>query len=319
MKKIITLFSLLLTSITINAQDYIPMAIEGAQWVIYKEHEDPDGLPPYDYYPPFNDHYFGYRIEGDMTINDVDYKKVYRRDFTPLNPNTNDFVTGPFVITNEYLFGVIRDDIVNRKVYGIKFCNENYIYPDWCNCDEEILMYDFDMNVNDYYPNSCLFDIAYGDNFYIGEIVYQNIVGEIRQVHRIYDSLGDTNLLRMFEGMGSNAGLFEGLCYFECNPKTFLSLYCVGTNNECLQDFLLDTNEQYLNNKIKIYPNPTSEILNIDLKISLDYKVQIFNIYGKRVFNKQFFQSYISIDISNFTNGVYFVKINNKITNIIKQ
>lgn len=322
MKKAILLLLFIVFTIQTNAQDYVPLAIEGAQWVIYKEHTDPDGLPPFEFYPPFNDQYYGYKIEGNITINGIDYKKVYRRSFTPVNPDTNNFITTPLFIDDEYLFGAIRDDVPNRKVYGIKFCNADYYhYPDWCNCDEEILMYDFNMNINDYYPNSCLFEFAYGNDgdYYIGEIIYQYIEEETRQIQRIYDSIGDTYLLRMFEGMGSNAGLFEGLCYFECNPKTFLALYCVGTDEECLQDYLLANNNHFIDIITTIYPNPTNDIINIDLIDKLDAKIQIFNMYGKKVFNKQFVQDFIAIDISNYTNGIYILKINNQTIKLIKQ
>jgi len=123
----------------------------------------------------------------------------------------------------------------------------------------------------------------------------------------------------MFEGIGSSFGLFENFCNFECNPQTFLSNYCVGTDDECLQDYLLATNEYFLDNAIDIYPNPTRDFINIDLKNNFKSKVQIFNVFGKEVFNKQFIQNFISIDISNFTKGIYILKINNKTTKLIKQ
>ena len=318
MKKAILLLFVVFT-IQVNAQDYVPLAIEGAQWVIYKGHEDPDGLPPFEYSPPFNDQYYGYKIEGDITINGIDYKKVYRRGFAPVNPNTNNPTTAPFYIGYEILYGAVRDDIPNRKVYGIQFCNASDDYVNWCNCDEEILLYDFDMNVNDYYSDSCMF--IGGNSFYIGEIVYQNIEGENRQVHKIGELTGsDTIILRMFEGIGSSFGLFENLCYFECNPKTFLTHYCVGTDDECLQDYLLATNEQNINNTIKIYPNPILDKFTIDFTIKIDNKIELFNLYGKRVFSKNIKNNTITIDMSKFNSGIYILKINkNQIYKLIKR
>lgn len=310
MKKIITLLSLLLTSF-INAQNYIPMAIENAQWVIY--HSDDDG------YPPFTDYYYNYRIEGEITINDVVYKKVFRRAMDPVNPDTNQPVSLPLNIGEDHLYGAIRDDISNRKVYGLVFCNETFP-PDanYCDCDVEVLMFDFNMNIDEYYPDDCMF--IGGSNFYLGEIVYQEIVNETRQVQRIYSSVGDTIDLRKFEGLGSNAGLFEVTCYFECNYNTYISHYCVGTDEECLSNYTLAVKQEIINNTFKIYPNPVINKLSIENQNKQHpLNIKIYTIYGKLLYTKTYNNTYNEIDMTNFTSGIYLLKINkSNIYKIIK-
>ena len=309
MKNFILLFSLLITNLILNAQDYVPLAIEGAQWVIY--FEDDDNLPPY------IDYYYGYRIEGNIIINGVNYKKVYKRHFTPINTE-NYPVTAPFIIDHEYLYGAVRDDVPNKKVFAIQFCNTEYpYYSNECNCDVEFLMFDFELNVNDVYNFEDFCNVY--TNIYVGEIVHQSIFDENRQIQRIYD--GNTNNYineQVIEGIGTSFGLFESIGVLAGPPYQYLTNYCVGTDEECLQDFLLTTNDHFLK-KINIYPNPTKDFINIDLQNSLKSKVQIFNIFGKELFNKQFTQNFISIDISNFTKGIYILKINNKTTKLIKQ
>jgi hypothetical protein len=60
--------------------------------------------------------------------------------------------------------------------------------------------------------------------------------------------------------------------------------------------------------KISIYPNPSSEVLNISNKY-LDIKsVQIFSIIGKKVTElKVGKKTLISIDISNLSKGIYLI------------
>jgi len=58
----------------------------------------------------------------------------------------------------------------NRKVYGIQFCGISDNYTNLCNCDEEILLYNFDMNLNDPYPDNCIF--ISDSNYHIGEILH---------------------------------------------------------------------------------------------------------------------------------------------------
>jgi trimeric autotransporter adhesin len=59
--------------------------------------------------------------------------------------------------------------------------------------------------------------------------------------------------------------------------------------------------------KIKLYPNPTSGILNIQMKSPLN-KATVFNIQGQKVIES----STIQFDVSNLLSGVYVIKIEDK-------
>lgn len=65
--------------------------------------------------------------------------------------------------------------------------------------------------------------------------------------------------------------------------------------------------------KIKIFPNPTSGILNIQVDNLAQINVEVFDILGKKVaqFSKQ-----SQIDISNLIPGLYFIKVLNTQTTI---
>lgn len=69
-------------------------------------------------------------------------------------------------------------------------------------------------------------------------------------------------------------------------------------------------NENLENNNIQIFPNPTSDILNIKMENPALANFSIFDIYGKKVFEKNGVnQSEIQLSTSNFSQGVYFLKI----------
>lgn len=80
------------------------------------------------------------------------------------------------------------------------------------------------------------------------------------------------------------------------------SLVVTGINNT------LSIDSKTLNNNVNIYPNPTSDRLyfNITADISLD-KVEVYDTIGKRILTSQISNN--SVDISQLTSGVYFVKI----------
>ena len=64
---------------------------------------------------------------------------------------------------------------------------------------------------------------------------------------------------------------------------------------------------------MRIYPNPSNNRIYI---LGATQGVSIFNMIGQEVFAKQEVKS---VDISNWENGIYFVKSGNSVVKIIKQ
>lgn len=57
---------------------------------------------------------------------------------------------------------------------------------------------------------------------------------------------------------------------------------------------------------IKIYPNPVSDVLKIEMDEQLAYKVSLYGLDGKEVLS---YKNKSSIDVSSITNGLYFIEI----------
>ncbi|AXT51542.1 T9SS C-terminal target domain-containing protein [Aquimarina sp. BL5] len=74
----------------------------------------------------------------------------------------------------------------------------------------------------------------------------------------------------------------------------------------------------------EIFPNPTSQVLNIKFPVSKGSSdIKMYSIQGKKILSKQLQDSKSSIDLSNLTSGLYLVKITTQgrsyTTKIIKQ
>lgn len=64
-----------------------------------------------------------------------------------------------------------------------------------------------------------------------------------------------------------------------------------------------------LDDKLRMYPIPASTELTIDLGFDATATVTVFNIIGRTVYNGTSETRSVKIDVSGFTPGTYFVKV----------
>jgi hypothetical protein len=62
------------------------------------------------------------------------------------------------------------------------------------------------------------------------------------------------------------------------------------------------------NSTIKIYPNPASDIINIEHQWA-PYKVAIYNSLGMKVFADESISESMSLDVSRFKRGIYMIRL----------
>lgn len=60
-------------------------------------------------------------------------------------------------------------------------------------------------------------------------------------------------------------------------------------------------------NKVSLYPNPTSNVLNIE-SVGTIQNIAIFNVLGQEVMNKLTNETLVSLDVSGLNAGVYVIK-----------
>ncbi len=98
----------------------------------------------------------------------------------------------------------------------------------------------------------------------------------------------------------------EVVAPYSCNPtksKSFQSSRSNIASNSTIS--IADYNN---NNHFSVYPNPSNSVINIDYTggSQSDKSYTIFNVYGELVNNGNGLRN---IDISNLSNGVYFIQI----------
>lgn len=272
------------------AQTYRPLVVEGAHWQIY--HQSSTGENSY-----------GFSIEGDSTYNSIDYKKVYKLDLLEhhqliYNEDSTSWepVLDYLSLEGKQLFGIIREDTEEQKVYSVIF-DEHWLSA--CPANEEQLLYDFSVNAGAVH-NSCISPVDGDYSFLVDSIKTREIwAAERRFFYSQYDY--------MIEGMGFGGILFEAAKTSPFLPDEQKELwdYCVGTDEECL--LLTNTEDKLPQKEVSISPNPFQT--NINIKTEGNYDLMVFNLLGEPIFHQKGFYGASKIDLSYLPAGSYFVEL----------
>ena len=85
------------------------------------------------------------------------------------------------------------------------------------------------------------------------------------------------------------------------------NLGIVYVDNIYLHKNTVLSTDNFAVSKVKLYPNPTSNVLNIE-SVGTIQNIAIFNVLGQEVMNKTANESLLSIDVSGLNAGVYVIK-----------
>jgi hypothetical protein len=77
--------------------------------------------------------------------------------------------------------------------------------------------------------------------------------------------------------------------------------------NDSLDSLSIEENIFNNQNKIRVFPSPTTSMLNFNSPVSL---VEVYDIQGKLLLTKQE-ENFLNLDVSNLSSGLYILKINN--------
>ncbi len=122
------------------------------------------------------------------------------------------------------------------------------------------------------------------------------------------------------------------------NEKEILALYAEEYANTIYYDSIqvtdtlfidisipLELEEESINNRIKVYPNPSSEYVTVDFgtyDLLTGYLLKIFDVQSNEVYSEEINSKYTTIQISEIgTKGIYFIQVldeNNELVSVKK-
>jgi len=269
-----------------KAQTYIPLVIDSSHWFLENKPYTP-APPPYDY--------IDYYLLGDTMVFSINYKKVYFRQEV-----TNSYKN---MVSPYSLYALIREDTLARKVYALLLQNSR---TSLCPLNQEILLYDFSVQIGDTLKQNdlCL-------QFY-DEIV-QNVI-PINYSISTYSYLLQSGIYTLYQGIGSSFGLFEHIYASVSGPQHLLVDYCRGGLSNC--PFLsLNISDKTIENDIKIYPNPTTGVININNSTNYN-TINIYSLSGKLVKTQS---ASLQISVLDLPKGMYFIQLVGNKNNVVQK
>lgn len=284
----ILLLSLLLVYLPhlVCSQDYEPMAQDHNRWIVNMT----------DDHSWWIEDLWEYYIDGDTMVNDINYYKVYRRDLVVTQDGP------PYEAESDYeLTALMRDDINAKKVYAIYL--EDITYSPLCPLNDEVLLYDFSLNVGDT-ATTCI--IPPDVNFEINSI-NENVKYGYSTLEFVHGSPYE-----YFEGIGSPFGLFE-IIYIPVKGsknrlmETSLMYFC--RQDSCSLVVSVDKPEYH--SRIRISPNPASAFVHIESDAPGDiHTVIVRDMLGNEVLRKRGNGSgKMQMNTSILSKGVYLVTV----------
>jgi hypothetical protein len=127
---------------------------------------------------------------------------------------------------------------------------------------------------------------------------------------KTFNTVNNSNLFKIGLTEGGLTNYFNGavddlkIYNYVLSEADITSLY--NNNTLSSQDFSQN------NLEVKLYPNPANDILNIETTLELK-SIEIFNIQGQKVLESNQKQ----INVSNLSNGMYMVKIQDLESNLV--
>ncbi|MCB9285357.1 MAG: T9SS type A sorting domain-containing protein [Lewinellaceae bacterium] len=297
MKRFLFSTFFLAAALFLPAQDYIPLVQEQATLIMHRYWEGGQEL-------------YGYRIEGDTLIDNVAYKKVFRLSFYT-SPPPDLYVGPPYKKNGQVLFGAIREDLAERKVYARIFA-QTEVEARCTDPGAEKLWHDFSLTVGDTLA-SCISNVP-GNPEEVYPITSMDtafLFGENRRRWCIWDGF----FYCQVEGLGTGDGLFDhnfGKIVID-EGDFYLRHFCIGSESEC--DIVDVTSVRDLSlpaSAISIAPNPANGLVHISLT-GQEERIEgfvLYNLSGQLLCKWQGSNLPIQeLDVKDIPPGFYFLRI----------
>jgi hypothetical protein len=240
------------------------------------------------------------------------------------------------ITLNSSLYTVTSPNI-SETPFASSFLNSNYCYKSVFPSIERFQFYlksdlkfeytgDAETSyIVNYIDNKIEFEFPFTYNLVINDTYQKCPNCNVLQIQITYDAYGTlitpfgtfNNVIRK----KTQEGINPSYSWFTVNPYTPIMAGSIG-NIENVKFFISTnlSNSQNNFNSFSIYPNPTNENISIKNVNSIDKEVvvTIYDVLGNAIIkNKELNSAIENIELSDFSSGLYFVKITDRNNQIL--
>jgi len=208
------------------------------------------------------------------------------------------FPEPPTVTTSGVMYlQALREDSLNR------------FYTIYKNDSVEQLINDFNLQINDTFPNSNSCTIYKIDTVYLGSSPLKRFQPQSLTFGQgVIEGIGNTGPICGI-GIEGNESL---ICFHKQNDWMQLdSSYSCSAFPIPIKSYNSISESYKFDRIINLFPNPAYQILHVESGFHKFSKYLIFNSLGMVVANLQMSNNNEFIDISKFKSGVYYIQLSN--------
>lgn len=226
-------------------------------------------------------------IDGDSTIQGQTYFKRYIQGVDQV------LMGGPTPTTTivpKQFFDLVRDDA-------------NYFYTN--NNGQDTAIMDFTRAVGDsvYLGGICADSLSQIDSLFLGNTALRKWNFYSYNILPYIEGVGTINNLVLGNHCVITGNSYGLVCYEKQGEQLILN-----PNINCqVYNSISQMNEKGL--YLKVYPNPTSGLLQIEYAFSLEKRIEILNTNGQLIFAKETNQEVSTLDMTNYPKGAYFLRV----------
>jgi hypothetical protein len=239
-------------------------------------------------------------VNGDTTINGLQYKKYYNADSNFSNP---------------FYLAALREDVTTQKVFAFHSTDS-----------VERILYDFSATVSDTVESHSIYAGWSGwDQPFLFQVLAVDSISIFGNFHKRLKvkSLCESQPIEDYwiAGIGSvSAGLFDAGMYGFCGAICFSAppvLLCYERDGNLLFDnpsydncieYPLGTSELEQEISLNVFPNPTEDYITFHANETIE-SASIFTVNGQLLSTIELHSKNNQISFTNFPNGIYFITL----------